>query len=273
MLELDIGVTKDDKVIVMHDTTVDRVTNGKGTIRSLTLAQIRKLDGAYWFSKTEGHYSHDKPASAYVFRGVATGKRKPPKGYTANDFRVPTLTEVMDAFPRTPINVEVKGRDRGEAPEQYIANARVLAKLLKSTKRRDLIVVSFNQEAVDEFHRLAPKIGTAPGTAGAAGYLLGGTPLPPGNVAMQMPITFTLGGQTLPITTAENVAKAHRDGLAWQTWMSGNAQDGVSTWRRLVGQCVDGIMTARPVAFERMLVKDKIKGPGRKGTDPCAKRR
>ncbi len=36
MLELDIGVTKDDQVIVMHDTTVDGKTNGSGTVASFT---------------------------------------------------------------------------------------------------------------------------------------------------------------------------------------------------------------------------------------------
>src|SRR6266496_5893076 len=46
MLELDVGVTKDDHVVVMHDTTLDRTTSGKGTISSHTLRQIRKLDGA-----------------------------------------------------------------------------------------------------------------------------------------------------------------------------------------------------------------------------------
>ena len=272
MLELDVGVTKDDQVIVMHDTSVDRVTNGKGFIRSKTLAQIRKLDGAYWFSESAEHYSHDKPARAYRFRGIATGKRKPPAGFSAKDFRVATLREVMDAFPRTPINVEIKARDKAETTDQYIANAQVLARLLKSTKRRDLIVVSFNQEAVDEFHRLVPAIGTAPGTGGAAAYLLGGQPLPAGTVAMQVPITFKLGDQIVPITTADNVARAHRDGLAWQTWMSGNAEDGVKTWKKLLSQCVDGVMTARPVAFEKLLVALQVKGPGRKGSDPCAGR-
>ena len=40
MLELDVGMTKDNKVIVMHDTTVDRTTNGHGTVSSKTLRQI-----------------------------------------------------------------------------------------------------------------------------------------------------------------------------------------------------------------------------------------
>jgi glycerophosphoryl diester phosphodiesterase len=50
MLELDVGVTKDGQVVVMHDTTLDRTTSGHGTIASHTLAQVRRLDAAYWFS-------------------------------------------------------------------------------------------------------------------------------------------------------------------------------------------------------------------------------
>src|SRR5207237_4146666 len=65
MLELDIGVTKDGQVVVMHDTTVDRTTNGRGTIASKTLRQIEKLDGAYWFTPSgSNHYLHGQPAGA-----------------------------------------------------------------------------------------------------------------------------------------------------------------------------------------------------------------
>ena len=59
MLELDIGVTKDGKVIAMHDTTVDGKTNGHGTVASKTLRQIKRLDAAYWFApRATDHYSH-----------------------------------------------------------------------------------------------------------------------------------------------------------------------------------------------------------------------
>src|SRR4051794_2928584 len=115
MLELDIGVTKDGKVIVMHDTTVDGKTNGHGTVASKTLRQIKRLDAAYWFAPAASeHYSHDLAKRAYRFRGVATGRRNPPKGFKASDFRVPTLVEVLKAFPRTPINIEIKGRTPDE---------------------------------------------------------------------------------------------------------------------------------------------------------------
>jgi glycerophosphoryl diester phosphodiesterase len=251
MLELDVGATLDGKVVVSHDTTLDRTTNGRGTIESHTLRQIRKLDGAYWFSKGDDAYSHDRRRSAYKLRGIATGKRKPPKGYTRADFRVPTLQQVMRAFPRTPINIEIKGRTKAEADAEYVQNAEVLAGLLAKTKRRDLIVVSFKQPAVDRFHELAPAIDLAPGIDGAAAYLLGGSP-GDGVVAFQLPITYQVGDQTLSVTNAANVARAHGDGYAWHTWLSDDGES-PATWRQLIDWCVDGVMTARPVAFEKVL--------------------
>jgi glycerophosphoryl diester phosphodiesterase len=252
MLELDVGVTSDDQIVVMHDTTVDRVTNGTGTIASHTLEQIRKLDGAYWFAAGNDAYRHDRKASAYRWRGVATGKKRAPKGYKASDFRVTTLREVLRAFPQTPINIEIKGRTKAEAVDEYLKNAEVLARLLKPVTRRDLIVVSFKQEAVNRFHELAPKIPVAPGIGGTADWLLGGKSPGDGVVAFQLPITYEFGGQTLSITNADNVAHAHRDGYAWHTWLSDDGES-PKTWTQLIDWCVDGVMTAQPAAFEKVL--------------------
>ena len=261
MLELDVGVTKDGKVIVMHDTTVDGKTNGHGTVASKTLRQIKKLDAAFWFAPgASDHYSHALPRRSYKFRGIATGKRKPPRGFKASDFRVPTLAEVLKAFPRTPINIEIKGRTPDEETEEYVQNAEVLARLLKNTKRSDLIVVSFQQAAVDRFHELAPKVDLAPGITGAASWLLSGGSPGPGVVAFQVPITFIFGGTKLDITTADNVARAHREGYAWQNWFSNEDRDAAGTWRNLIDMCVDGTMTSHPRAYERVLRKHKRPG-------------
>ena len=252
MLELDVGVTKDDQVVVMHDTTLDRTTNGKGTIASHTLAQVEKLDGAYWFHAADDAYRHDRAGKAYTCRGVATGKRRPPKGFTAADFRVPTLKAVLKAFPKTPINIEIKGRTKAEATAEYLENAAVLGRLLRHNARKDLIVVSFQQDAVNRFHQIAPQIPLAPGIGGTADWLLGGTSPGEGVVAFQLPITYELNGTTLNITTADNVAKAHRDGYAWHTWLSDDGESR-ATWAKLIDWCVDGVMTAKPVAFEKLL--------------------
>src|SRR2546430_13038446 len=109
MLELDIGVTKDGQVVVMHDTTVDRITNGHGTIASKTLAQIQRLDGAYWFAPGGGNaYRHNRPARAYRFRGVATGRKPPPRGFTATHLPVTPPKAVPKAVPRPPLHLAVQ---------------------------------------------------------------------------------------------------------------------------------------------------------------------
>ena len=86
MLELDVGVTKDNKVVVMHDTTLDRTTNGHGTIASHTLKQIRKLDAGYWFAGGKDPYDHRAKRHRYRGKGL----------------KVPTLQEVIKAFPKSP---------------------------------------------------------------------------------------------------------------------------------------------------------------------------
>ena len=71
--------------------------------------------------------------------------------------------------------------------------------------------------------------------------------------AIQAPIIFTSGGTTLQVATAENVARAHREGYAWQNWFSNEDRDAPATWRSLIDMCVDGTMTSRPVAYARVL--------------------
>ena len=258
MLELDMGVTKDNHAIIQHNTTVDSRTSGTGEVASYTLAQIQKLDNAYWFSKTGDHYSHDKPASAYPFRGIATGRKKPPKGYKASDFRIASVAEVLKAFPHTPINLEIKGRTTTEAIDEYLTNARVLAAELKKVKRKDIIVVSFKQPAVDEFHKLAPQVPVAPGVDGMAAFLLFGNSPGTGVVALQPPITYDYPGLgRIEVSTAAYIAKAHAAGYAWQNWFDGPDPDTAVSWAKMVERCDDGIMSSSPSLLAAFLKKAK----------------
>jgi glycerophosphoryl diester phosphodiesterase len=50
MIEIDVQLSKDNEVVLMHDLTVDRTTNGKGKVRDLYLEEIKKLDAGKWFS-------------------------------------------------------------------------------------------------------------------------------------------------------------------------------------------------------------------------------
>jgi glycerophosphoryl diester phosphodiesterase len=267
-LELDVSPTKDGQLVVMHDWQVDRTTNGTGYLTDLTLAQVRQLDAAYNFVPGRNAVS-GLPASSYPYRGIRTGATKPPKGFTRNDFRVPTLAEVLKAFPHTPINIEIKGRDDAEA--QFLHNADVLAALLKNTKRRDLIVVSFNQDAVDRFHAQVPQVDVAPGINGIAAFLLGGASPGDGVVALQIPITFEQGGQTLKVTTPDTVRQSHKAGYAVHVWLS-NDEENTKVYRSLLGMCVDGIMAAKPRLLEKTLRRDDVVRPDGHGTDPCSTR-
>jgi glycerophosphoryl diester phosphodiesterase len=267
-LELDVSATRDGKLVVMHDWQVDRTTNGHGYLTDLTLAQVRKLDAAYNFVPGRNAVP-GLPASRYPFRGIRTGDRKPPKGYTRNDFRVPTLAEVLRAFPHTPINIEIKGRDDAEA--QFLHNADLLADLLRSTRRKDLIVVSFNQNAVDRFHTRVPQVDVAPGINGIARFLLGGASPGPGTVALQVPITYELNGQTLQVTTPQSVLQSHRAGYAVHVWLS-NDEENARVYDRLLDMCVDGIMAAKPRLLERRLRRRHVVRPDGRGTDPCSVR-
>jgi len=54
MLEIDLQLTKDDKLILMHDNAVDRTTNGSGPCRGFTLEEIRKFDAAWNYPDLKG---------------------------------------------------------------------------------------------------------------------------------------------------------------------------------------------------------------------------
>ena len=49
MIELDVMLSRDRKVVVIHDATLDRTTNGKGSVADLTLAELKQLDAGSWF--------------------------------------------------------------------------------------------------------------------------------------------------------------------------------------------------------------------------------
>lgn len=265
-LELDVGYTKDDHLVVLHDNTVDRTTNGTGSVNELTLAQVQKLDAAYWFVPGRNAV-HGLPASRYPLRGVRTGQRRPPNGYTRDDFRIPTLDEVLRAFPHTPINVEIKGRD-GSGDDVFFHGADLLAKLLNQVHRTDVIVVSFNQKAVDRFHAQAPRVPVAPGVDGMASFLLSHGSPGAGVVAFQLPITYELLGHTIDVTTPDTVRRAHEAGYAVHVWLSDDTEN-VATYRRLIGMCVDGIMAAKPLLLERLLEREHVVRPDGSGEDPC----
>lgn len=264
MLELDVQSTKDDELMVIHNSTVDSTTNGTGKIVDKTAAQVKSLDAAYNFAPGTGT-APGMPADSYPLRGMRTGEQPPLQGYTAEDFAIPTLEEVFSRFPDIPINIEIKGTSDLDIAS-FLHNARLLADFLNESGRTDVIVTSFNDLAVSTFHTLSPEVPLAPGMAGLSAYFLTGIKPIHGTVALQIPVT--LNG-AIPIATPEFIARAHADGYAVHVWFSGTAVEDEATYNALVDACADGLMPARPQFFEQILRDRDIVRPGEPGVDPC----
>ena len=49
MIEMDVALSRDRKLVVIHDATLERTTNGEGTVKAHTLAQLKQLDAGGWF--------------------------------------------------------------------------------------------------------------------------------------------------------------------------------------------------------------------------------
>ncbi len=250
MLEMDAYATADGEVIVMHDATVDRTTNGSGRIDTLTLAEIRELDAAYWFVPGSGA-TRNADESQYVYRGVATGDQEAPEGFTATDFRVPTLKEVLDTFPGVLMTIEIKSGVPHTAPY----HERIAELLADAGRTTDTIVVSFEDQHTEAFKLVAPEVSTATPTATTAAYWasirgpLPGAPNPRYH-AMQVPVEFS--GIEVIDPDGEFVRKAHANGFAVHVWTINDR----ATMERLLDLGVDGIMTDRPSLLAQVLAED-----------------
>ncbi|NUM54846.1 MAG: glycerophosphodiester phosphodiesterase [Candidatus Hydrogenedentes bacterium] len=128
LLETDARLTSDGAVVLMHDKTVDRTTNGTGEVSTMSLAQVKALDAGHKFSTDNG--------ATFPHRG---------KGLT-----IPTLKEVLDALPGSHVLVELKG-------EPALADAAIA--VIRDAKAEDrVLLASFVPPTMDRARELAPSM-------------------------------------------------------------------------------------------------------------------
>ncbi len=122
-IEIDVHQSKDGKIVVMHDSSVDRTTNGKGKIRDLDWSYLSQLDAGSWFSPE--------------YKGE----------------RISPLEEVIDLVcPKKVLLIEVKD---GEYPGIENKIARIIEE--KGVEDR-VIIQSFSTKILETFHQLNPSI-------------------------------------------------------------------------------------------------------------------
>jgi glycerophosphoryl diester phosphodiesterase len=127
LLELDVHLTADGELAVIHDGEVSRTTNGRGRVRDMTLSQLQALDAGGWFNPS--------------FRGA----------------RIPSLPEVLDwARGRIPLAVEIKG-DPDPAPG---IEARLVDTLRSHAMLDETIVISFHHTSVRRVKEISPGLAT-----------------------------------------------------------------------------------------------------------------
>jgi len=127
MAEIDVTLTSDGQVVVIHDTTLQRTTNGGGEVLRFSLADLRQLDAGSWYSK--------------AFAGE----------------RIPTLNAMLaEVDDRILLNVEIKSEAVGLGVVEKVAAA------IRARGMIDEIVVSsFSPTALERMHTVAPEIRTA----------------------------------------------------------------------------------------------------------------
>jgi glycerophosphoryl diester phosphodiesterase len=232
-LEIDVQRTADGVLVAHHDSTVDRVTDGTGRIDEMTLAELKALDNAYWFD----------PGSSYPFRGVATGGQPPPPGFSAEDFQIATMREVLEAFPNVLMSIEIKGQAPASVPA-----AEQLADLLGEFGRvGDVMVASFDDATIAAFKARDPTLHTTPGLAAIVKFVFNPGPLPE-HVALQVPRIY----ETLLVPSPGMVATSHANNLAVYVFID-PSEETTEVYNELIDAGVDGIITDRPTDLQVVL--------------------
>lgn len=127
-IEVDVQMTQDGEVIAMHDTTVNRTTNGTGAVSDYTLEELQQLDAGSWFSEE--------------FAGE----------------KIPTFEEIIDTYRgKIGILIELKSPELYPGIEEKVADA-LKERNMHKPRNEKIIIQSFNHESVQLSKERLPRI-------------------------------------------------------------------------------------------------------------------
>lgn len=223
VIEIDVRSASDGTLVVMHDATVERTTDGNGKVGDMTLDRLKRLDAGFRFS----------PDGGKTFPLRQSG------------ITIPTLREVFTAFPQMRFNIEPKQ----SAPSII----KPLCAIIREHKMIDKTVVgSFTQTIIDDFRRECPQVATSASTTEVAKFLglykAGLTKsFSPAMKALQIPEFAGFG--------KEFVDAARERNLQVHVWTVNETAD----MKRLLDMNVDGIMTDYPDRLLELLGRKKVR--------------
>lgn len=221
-LELDGHMTADGRIVVIHDDSVDRTTDGAGFVREMTLREVQDLDAGYRFTPDGGE--------TYPYRGW--------------EVRAPELGEVFRRFPEHRVNIDIK-------EEQPGIEAAVLETIVEAGAGDRALVVSEVPAVVERFRELSGgRVSTGASQREIeVFYCLSRLRLEfllhPPYAALQVPVEH--GGYE--VVTRRFVKAAHSRGVRVDVWTIDEPEE----MRRLLDLGADVIMTNRPEVLEEVL--------------------
>lgn len=214
VLEMDLHITKDDVLVLIHDETVDRTTDGSGVVEEMTLDEIKTLDAGYYWSPDDG--------ATFPFRGQGIS--------------IPSLEEVFQAFPGYRMVIEIKKTERSMAKP-------FCALIRKYNMQEQVLVASFHDERMAEFRTECPEVATSAARQETTNFVLlskvflGGL-VSPGYHSLQVPEESS----GITVMTPGFVRAAHARNLKVEPWTIDDPQQ----MRDYIAWGVDGIITDRP---------------------------
>lgn len=211
VLEVDAMMTADGVLVLIHDDTVDRTTNGSGRVDALTLEAITSLDAAFGYDGEE--------RDRFAGQGV----------------RIPTLAEALAAHPHMRWIVEIK-------PDTQAAALAMCETVRAAGMGERVMVGSFHDSAMGHFRQACPDIATGMASNEALSFYiaarLGLAKWHPTRAhAMQIPPRAS----GLDVAHPRLIAAARARGLAVQVWTINDPADMAA----LIDLGVDGIITDR----------------------------
>ena len=224
IIETDVWRTKDGHVVILHDEEVDRTTSGHGSIKSMTLDQVKELDAAWWFTLDGGE--------TYPLRG---------QGIT-----IPTLEEAFIALPNVRFLIEIK-------QERPHIETDVLDLIRSYGMEERICLGSFFDGVLERVLKQAPPdMCTGAGILGIILFLV--TPL---DILQSLDVpmkAFQIPEEELgiPVLTPEFVEKADALGIEVHVWTINAVED----MRRILAMGVHGIITDYPDRLEEVLMED-----------------
>jgi len=226
MLELDIHETSDGVIVVMHDETVDDTTSCTGLIKEMTFAELRECDAGYHFTQDGGE--------TYPYRGMG--------------LVVPSLEEVLERYPDTAVNIEIK-QSEPSLVDSFVD-------LVRQYEFEDKMVgASFSDEVVAELRAAAPEIATSLGEGESLDFWLKSNAdidpeYVPAGEFLQLPIQYNLGGTIVDVLHPGFVPRVEEYDMYLHIWTVNDEDE--MRWLIEV-QGVHGIMTDDPPLLTRVI--------------------